>query len=205
MVPWSLMLVCMYGRRVLKPMAAPGQLRAASSPASCPTNPSAHHARSGHTVAAVKQCFVQAKDAGFKVCRGCVGFVLGFSGREPCNLHAPTPHALRHNAQLIPLTPTPPQPLGAAAAAVQVVVHMMPDLPAVGWERDIECFREFFENPHFRTDGLKLYPTLVIRGTGLYELWKRGLYRWGRARGVGAGGQGRQQARRGGVVDTSPN
>lgn len=54
---------------------------------------------------------------------------------------------------------------------------MMPDLPNVGWERDIESFREFFENPAFRTDGLKLYPTLVIRGTGLYELWKAGAYR----------------------------
>lgn len=54
---------------------------------------------------------------------------------------------------------------------------MMPNLPNVGWERDIESFREFFENPAFRTDGLKLYPTLVIRGTGLYELWKAGLYR----------------------------
>ena len=53
---------------------------------------------------------------------------------------------------------------------------MMPDLPNVGWERDIESFREFFENPAFRTDGLKVYPTLVIRGTGLYELWKKGLY-----------------------------
>ncbi len=28
----------------------------------------------------------------------------------------------------------------------------------------------------FRPDGLKLYPTLVIRGTGLYELWKTGRY-----------------------------
>lgn len=27
-----------------------------------------------------------------------------------------------------------------------------------------------------RADGMKLYPTLVIRGTGLYELWKKGLY-----------------------------
>ena len=53
----------------------------------------------------------------------------------------------------------------------------MPDLPNVGWERDMESFREFFENPAFRTDGLKVYPTLVIRGTGLYELWKRGLYK----------------------------
>ena len=62
-------------------------------------------------------------------------------------------------------------------ASLQVVAHMMPDLPNVGWERDIESFREFFENPAFRTDGLKLYPTLVIRGTGLYELWKAGAYR----------------------------
>ena len=38
-------------------------------------------------------------------------------------------------------------------------------------------FKEFFENPQFRTDGLKIYPTLVIRGTGLYELWKQGKYR----------------------------
>ena len=60
---------------------------------------------------------------------------------------------------------------------LQVIAHMMPDLPNVGWERDIESFTEFFENPAFRTDGLKLYPTLVIRGTGLYELWKAGLYR----------------------------
>ena len=33
------------------------------------------------------------------------------------------------------------------------------------------------QNPAFRSDGLKLYPTLVIRGTGLYELWKTGRYR----------------------------
>lgn len=40
------------------------------------------------------------------------------------------------------------------------------------------CFnQEFFENPAFRPDGLKLYPTLVIRGTGLYELWKTGRYK----------------------------
>ena len=50
-------------------------------------------------------------------------------------------------------------------------------MPNVGWERDVESFLEFFENPAFRSDGLKVYPTLVIRGTGLYELWKKGLYR----------------------------
>ena len=64
----------------------------------------------------------------------------------------------------------------AKDAGFKVVAHMMPDLPNVGWERDLESFREFFENPAFRSDGLKVYPTLVIRGTGLYELWKRGAY-----------------------------
>ncbi|XP_040204059.1 elongator complex protein 3 [Rana temporaria] len=62
-------------------------------------------------------------------------------------------------------------------AGFKVVSHMMPDLPNMGLERDIEQFIEFFENPAFRPDGMKLYPTLVIRGTGLYELWKTGRYR----------------------------
>jgi elongator complex protein 3 len=78
----------------------------------------------GHTVAAVKNCFEVAKDAGYKV-----------------------------------------------------VSHMMPDLPNMGYERDLESFKEFFENPDFRPDGLKLYPTMVIRGTQLYEMWKKGQYR----------------------------
>lgn len=65
----------------------------------------------------------------------------------------------------------------AKDAGYKVVSHMMPDLPNVGMERDLDQFREYFENPAFRTDGLKLYPTLVIRGTGLYELWKNGLYK----------------------------
>ena len=62
-------------------------------------------------------------------------------------------------------------------AGLKIAAHMMPDLPNMGFERDIESFKEFFDNPQFRTDGLKLYPTLVIRGTGLYELWKKGKYR----------------------------
>ena len=69
----------------------------------------------------------------------------------------------------------------------KVVTHMMPDLPNMGYERDLLglkypnpfdfTLRELFENPSFRPDGLKLYPTRVIRGTGLYELWKKGEYR----------------------------
>eukprot|EP01116_Phalansterium_solitarium_P004844 TRINITY_DN1600_c0_g3_i1.p1 TRINITY_DN1600_c0_g3~~TRINITY_DN1600_c0_g3_i1.p1 ORF type:complete len:591 (+),score=162.97 TRINITY_DN1600_c0_g3_i1:115-1887(+) len=59
----------------------------------------------------------------------------------------------------------------------KVVSHLMPDLPNVGLERDLAAFAEFFESPMFRADGLKIYPTLVIRGTGLYELWRTGAYK----------------------------
>ena len=65
----------------------------------------------------------------------------------------------------------------AKDSAFKVVTHMMPDLPNMTEERDILQFKEYFENPDFRPDGLKIYPTLVIRGTGLYELWKNGKYR----------------------------
>jgi elongator complex protein 3 len=65
----------------------------------------------------------------------------------------------------------------AKDAGFKVVSHMMPDLPNVGIERDLAQFHELFENPAFRPDGMKLYPTLVIRGTGLYELWRTGRYK----------------------------
>ncbi|KAF2362176.1 Histone acetyltransferase ELP3 [Trinorchestia longiramus] len=45
-------------------------------------------------------------------------------------------------------------------AGFKVVTHMMPDLPNVDYERDVLQFIELFENPAFRPDGMKLYPTL---------------------------------------------
>ena len=65
----------------------------------------------------------------------------------------------------------------AKDAGFKVVTHMMPDLPNCSFDRDLAGFTEFFANPAFRPDGLKIYPTLVIRGTGLYELWRKGLYK----------------------------
>ena len=37
---------------------------------------------------------------------------------------------------------------------------MMLDLSNMGIERDIEGFKEYLENPEFRTDDLKIYPVL---------------------------------------------
>ena len=65
----------------------------------------------------------------------------------------------------------------AKDAGYKVVAHLMPDLPNVGFERDLSSLKEYFENPDFRSDGLKLYPTLVIRGTQLYDMWLKGAYK----------------------------
>jgi len=62
-------------------------------------------------------------------------------------------------------------------AGYKIVAHMMPNLPNVDRKRDAAQFYEYFDSCRFRSDGLKIYPTLVIRDTGLYELWKNNKYR----------------------------
>ena len=37
----------------------------------------------------------------------------------------------------------------AKDSGFKVIAHMMPDLPNMGFERDIESFKEYFENPAF--------------------------------------------------------
>lgn len=60
-------------------------------------------------------------------------------------------------------------------SGLKVVYHMMPGLFQPP-EKDFAMFEELFSNPDFRPDMLKIYPALVIRGTGLYDLWKKGEY-----------------------------
>lgn len=62
-------------------------------------------------------------------------------------------------------------------AGYKVCYHLMPGLPGSDLDRDVEAFRLIFEDPKFRPDMLKLYPTLVLPGTGLYEMWRRGEYK----------------------------
>ena len=52
----------------------------------------------------------------------------------------------------------------------------MPNLPHSNYNKDINMFKELFFNPNYRPDMLKIYPTIVIKGTKLYDWWKEGRY-----------------------------
>jgi elongator complex protein 3 len=62
-------------------------------------------------------------------------------------------------------------------AGLKVVYHLMPGLPGSSFEHDLKGFKEIFANPQFKPDMIKLYPCLVIKGTKVYDWWKKGLYR----------------------------
>jgi elongator complex protein 3 len=61
-------------------------------------------------------------------------------------------------------------------AGLKVGAHMMPGLPGSDMDRDLESFRLLFSDPDYRPDFLKIYPTLVLDGTALHEMWRHGLY-----------------------------
>jgi len=61
-------------------------------------------------------------------------------------------------------------------AGLKINAHIMPNLPGSSLEKDLELFDNLFSNPEYRPDMLKIYPTLVINGTELYEWWKAGKY-----------------------------
>ncbi len=61
-------------------------------------------------------------------------------------------------------------------SGLKVCYHMMPGLPGSDYRRDLEAFHRLFRDEDFRPDALKIYPTLVLRGTKLYEMWLRGEY-----------------------------
>ncbi len=64
----------------------------------------------------------------------------------------------------------------AKDAGLKLGAHMMPGLPGSDLDRDLESFRALFEDPAYRPDFLKIYPTLVLEGTALHEMWMHGRY-----------------------------
>jgi elongator complex protein 3 len=64
----------------------------------------------------------------------------------------------------------------AKDAGLKINAHIMPGLPGASLETDLEMFSTLFSNSDYRPDMLKIYPTLVIKGTGLYNWWVQGKY-----------------------------
>jgi elongator complex protein 3 len=62
-------------------------------------------------------------------------------------------------------------------AGFKINFHMMPGLPGSTPARDFKMFKELFVNPAFQPDMLKIYPTVVLRDSVLYNMWKKGQYR----------------------------
>ncbi|MFH1095235.1 MAG: tRNA uridine(34) 5-carboxymethylaminomethyl modification radical SAM/GNAT enzyme Elp3 [Candidatus Micrarchaeota archaeon] len=60
-------------------------------------------------------------------------------------------------------------------AAFKVGYHFMPGLYSTRGQ-DVAMLRELFENPAYCPDMLKLYPCLVIPGTGLHDEWEKGRF-----------------------------
>jgi elongator complex protein 3 len=65
----------------------------------------------------------------------------------------------------------------AKDAGFSVVFHCMPNLPGSDYERDLDAFKKIFTDEQFMPDAIKIYPTLVLEGTKLYEMWRQGEYK----------------------------
>jgi elongator complex protein 3 len=61
-------------------------------------------------------------------------------------------------------------------AGLKVCYHLMPGMPGSDPSMDVETASAVFSDERFRPDMLKIYPTLVVEGTELWEMWRRGDY-----------------------------
>jgi len=59
-------------------------------------------------------------------------------------------------------------------SAFKVLYHLMPGLPGSDYKNDLKKFKMIFSDERFKPDMIKFYPCLVIKGTKLYEDWKKG-------------------------------
>jgi len=60
------------------------------------------------------------------------------------------------------------------AAGFELVLQMMTGLPEDTPERSMETARRLIA---MKPDGVRIYPTVVVKDTELYDLWRAGLYR----------------------------
>jgi len=55
--------------------------------------------------------------------------------------------------------------------------HIMPGLPGVSKEKDLEVFKTLFSNESYHPDMLKIYPCMVMPGTALYKDYEQGKFK----------------------------
>ena len=55
----------------------------------------------------------------------------------------------------------------------KVCYHVMPGLPGVDRKKDLFALQALFGYEELRPDMLKIYPCMVLKGTRLYNLWKK--------------------------------
>ncbi len=60
------------------------------------------------------------------------------------------------------------------AAGFRLILQMMTGLPGSDEEKDVETARRLIA---LRPDGVRIYPTVIVRGTELCQMWRRGEYR----------------------------
>jgi elongator complex protein 3 (tRNA carboxymethyluridine synthase) len=59
---------------------------------------------------------------------------------------------------------------------MKINYHVMPGLPGVNYEKDLEALRKYFDDTNFRPDMMKIYPCMVLKGTKLFKEWKKGKF-----------------------------
>ena len=64
----------------------------------------------------------------------------------------------------------------AKDAGYKIVAHMMPGLPTMSPIDDIKDFQTLFEDSRFKPDMLKIYPSLILKDTPLYDEYQDGKY-----------------------------
>lgn len=60
------------------------------------------------------------------------------------------------------------------AAGFELILQMMTGLPGDTPEKSLETAKRFVE---LAPDGVRIYPTVIIRDTPLYDMWRSGLYK----------------------------
>jgi len=62
-------------------------------------------------------------------------------------------------------------------AGFKILYHLMPNLPGSDLEKDEKMFEIVFHDGRFKPDWIKIYPTVVVKGAKLYQIWKEGNYK----------------------------